>query len=132
MYHHIRFNNISVVCLFVCFVQSCGGGSEQPRGRGGNICQFLQPVAEHPEGGGPVHHLHGAFTDITCYQTAVTPSSWFIHVTLSFFYQLEEKVLLWQSSPASSLNPWFSSASCWSELVLQALQFLAGETKGKK
>uniref|UniRef100_A0A3P8VPC7 Nuclear factor related to kappaB binding protein n=1 Tax=Cynoglossus semilaevis TaxID=244447 RepID=A0A3P8VPC7_CYNSE len=49
---------------------------------------------------------------------------------LSTTSTLEEKVLLWQSSPASSLNPWFSSASCWSELVLQALQFLAGETKG--
>uniref|UniRef100_A0A8D3CPE5 Nuclear factor related to kappaB binding protein n=1 Tax=Scophthalmus maximus TaxID=52904 RepID=A0A8D3CPE5_SCOMX len=45
---------------------------------------------------------------------------------------LEEKVQMWQSSPASSLNVWFSSASCWSDLVLQALQFLAGETKGKK
>ncbi|XP_037543351.1 nuclear factor related to kappa-B-binding protein [Nematolebias whitei] len=42
---------------------------------------------------------------------------------------LEEKVQLWQSSAASSLNVWFSSASCWSDLVLQALQFLAGETK---
>ncbi|XP_061595796.1 nuclear factor related to kappa-B-binding protein isoform X2 [Cololabis saira] len=42
---------------------------------------------------------------------------------------LEEKVQLWQSSPASSLNVWFSSASCWSDLALQALQFLAGETK---
>uniref|UniRef100_A0A4W6CYU8 Nuclear factor related to kappa-B-binding protein n=1 Tax=Lates calcarifer TaxID=8187 RepID=A0A4W6CYU8_LATCA len=42
---------------------------------------------------------------------------------------LEEKVQMWQSSPASSLNTWFSSASCWSDLVLQALQFLAGETK---
>ncbi|XP_058483203.1 nuclear factor related to kappa-B-binding protein isoform X2 [Solea solea] len=42
---------------------------------------------------------------------------------------LEEKVQIWQSTPSSSLNVWFSSASCWSELVLQALQFLAGETK---
>ncbi|KAM9728335.1 nuclear factor related to kappa-B-binding protein isoform 1-T1 [Menidia menidia] len=42
---------------------------------------------------------------------------------------LEERVQMWQSSPASSLNVWFSSASCWSDLVLQALQFLAGETK---
>ncbi|CAN9501298.1 unnamed protein product [Ophioblennius macclurei] len=42
---------------------------------------------------------------------------------------LEDKVQMWQSSPASTLNAWFSSASCWSELVLQALQFLAGETK---
>uniref|UniRef100_A0A674BPW6 Nuclear factor related to kappaB binding protein n=1 Tax=Salmo trutta TaxID=8032 RepID=A0A674BPW6_SALTR len=43
---------------------------------------------------------------------------------------LEEKVQQWQTSPASSLNPWFSSASCWSEMVLPALHFLAGETKG--
>ncbi|XP_029029987.1 nuclear factor related to kappa-B-binding protein isoform X2 [Betta splendens] len=42
---------------------------------------------------------------------------------------IEEKVQMWQCSPASSLNVWFSSASCWSDLVLQALQFLAGETK---
>ncbi|XP_054610372.1 nuclear factor related to kappa-B-binding protein [Dunckerocampus dactyliophorus] len=42
---------------------------------------------------------------------------------------LEEKVQMWQLSPASSLNSWFSSASCWSELVLHALQFLAGESK---
>ncbi|KAI1903762.1 hypothetical protein AGOR_G00030560 [Albula goreensis] len=42
---------------------------------------------------------------------------------------LEEKVQQWQSSPASTLNPWFSSAPCWSELVLPALQFLAGESK---
>lgn len=42
---------------------------------------------------------------------------------------LEEKVQMWQSSPASSLNMWFSSVPCWSDLVLQAVQFLAGETK---
>ncbi|XP_028278120.1 nuclear factor related to kappa-B-binding protein [Parambassis ranga] len=42
---------------------------------------------------------------------------------------LEEKVQIWQSSPASSLNVWFSSASCWADLILQALQFLGGETK---
>uniref|UniRef100_A0A8C7L9F1 Nuclear factor related to kappaB binding protein n=1 Tax=Oncorhynchus kisutch TaxID=8019 RepID=A0A8C7L9F1_ONCKI len=42
---------------------------------------------------------------------------------------LEEKVRQWQTSPASSLNPRFSSASCWSEMVLPALHFLAGETK---
>ncbi|KAM9781328.1 nuclear factor related to kappa-B-binding protein [Syngnathus typhle] len=42
---------------------------------------------------------------------------------------LEEKVQMWQMSPASSLNTWFSSASCWSDLVLHALQFLAGESK---
>uniref|UniRef100_A0A8C5CD18 Nuclear factor related to kappaB binding protein n=1 Tax=Gadus morhua TaxID=8049 RepID=A0A8C5CD18_GADMO len=44
---------------------------------------------------------------------------------------LEEKVQTWQLSPATSLNPWFSFASCWSELVLPALQFLAGEAKGQ-
>uniref|UniRef100_A0A669BJT0 Nuclear factor related to kappa-B-binding protein n=1 Tax=Oreochromis niloticus TaxID=8128 RepID=A0A669BJT0_ORENI len=44
---------------------------------------------------------------------------------------LEEKVQIWQSSPAGPINAWFSSASCWSDLVVQALQFLAGETKGK-
>ncbi|XP_035035005.1 nuclear factor related to kappa-B-binding protein [Hippoglossus stenolepis] len=49
--------------------------------------------------------------------------------TLASTSMLEEKVQMWQSSPASSLNVWFSSASCWSDLVLQALQFLAGETK---
>uniref|UniRef100_A0A8C7PYB0 Nuclear factor related to kappaB binding protein n=1 Tax=Oncorhynchus mykiss TaxID=8022 RepID=A0A8C7PYB0_ONCMY len=42
---------------------------------------------------------------------------------------LEEKVRQWQTSPASSRNPRFSSASCWSEMVLPALHFLAGETK---
>ncbi|XP_059397581.1 nuclear factor related to kappa-B-binding protein-like isoform X1 [Carassius carassius] len=42
---------------------------------------------------------------------------------------LEEKVQQWQSSPASTLNPWFSMAPCWSELVVPALQFLAGESK---
>uniref|UniRef100_A0A9J8BVT8 Nuclear factor related to kappaB binding protein n=1 Tax=Cyprinus carpio carpio TaxID=630221 RepID=A0A9J8BVT8_CYPCA len=40
---------------------------------------------------------------------------------------VEEKVQQWQSSPASTLNPWFSMAPCWSELVVSALQFLAGE-----
>lgn len=49
--------------------------------------------------------------------------------SLSSTTTIEEKVQVWQSSPASSLNPWFSSASCWSELVLPALQFLAGEAK---
>ncbi|XP_056093040.1 nuclear factor related to kappa-B-binding protein [Rhinichthys klamathensis goyatoka] len=42
---------------------------------------------------------------------------------------LEEKVQQWQSSPASALNPWFSMAPCWSELVVPALQFLTGESK---
>ncbi|XP_030294669.1 nuclear factor related to kappa-B-binding protein [Sparus aurata] len=48
---------------------------------------------------------------------------------LSSTSMLEDKVQLWQSSPASSLNVWFSAVPCWSDLVLQALQFLAGETK---
>ncbi|TKS83020.1 Nuclear factor related to kappa-B-binding protein DNA-binding protein R kappa-B [Collichthys lucidus] len=48
---------------------------------------------------------------------------------LSSTSTLEDKVHMWQSSPASSLNVWFSSVPCWSDLVLQALQFLAGETK---
>uniref|UniRef100_H3CXC0 Nuclear factor related to kappaB binding protein n=1 Tax=Tetraodon nigroviridis TaxID=99883 RepID=H3CXC0_TETNG len=39
---------------------------------------------------------------------------------------LEDKVQTWQASPASSLNVWFSAVSV---LVVQALQFLAGETK---
>lgn len=42
---------------------------------------------------------------------------------------VEEKVQQWQSSPASTLNSWFSMAPCWSELVVPALQFLAGESK---
>ncbi|KAB0377285.1 hypothetical protein FD755_011729, partial [Muntiacus reevesi] len=43
---------------------------------------------------------------------------------------LEERVLDWQSSPASSLNSWFSAAPNWAELVLPALQYLAGESRG--
>ncbi|XP_066502154.1 nuclear factor related to kappa-B-binding protein [Hoplias malabaricus] len=42
---------------------------------------------------------------------------------------IEEKVQQWQNSPASALNPWFSMAPSWSELVVAALQFLAGENK---
>ncbi|XP_018591738.2 nuclear factor related to kappa-B-binding protein isoform X1 [Scleropages formosus] len=42
---------------------------------------------------------------------------------------LEEKVQQWQASPASTLNPWFSLAPCWSELLLSALQFLSGESR---
>lgn len=42
---------------------------------------------------------------------------------------LEERVLDWQSSPASSLNSWFSAAPHWAELVLPALQYLAGESR---
>ncbi|XP_068600571.1 nuclear factor related to kappa-B-binding protein [Brachionichthys hirsutus] len=49
--------------------------------------------------------------------------------TLSSTSVLEDKVQIWQSSPASSLNVWFSAVPCWSDLVVQALQFLAGETK---
>ncbi|KAF2988330.1 hypothetical protein EK904_008740, partial [Melospiza melodia maxima] len=42
---------------------------------------------------------------------------------------LEDKVLDWQSSHASALNNWFSFAPNWSELVLPALQYLAGESR---
>ncbi|XP_076836151.1 nuclear factor related to kappa-B-binding protein isoform X2 [Brachyhypopomus gauderio] len=42
---------------------------------------------------------------------------------------IEEKVQQWQASPASALNPWFSMAPCWSDLVVPALQFLSGENK---
>ncbi|XP_053449545.1 nuclear factor related to kappa-B-binding protein isoform X2 [Nycticebus coucang] len=42
---------------------------------------------------------------------------------------LEERVLDWQSSPASSLNSWFSAAPSWAELVSPALQYLAGESR---
>ncbi|KAH0623264.1 hypothetical protein JD844_031371 [Phrynosoma platyrhinos] len=42
---------------------------------------------------------------------------------------LEDKVMDWQSSPASTLNSWFSFAPNWSELVLPALQFLTGDSR---
>ncbi|XP_032658246.1 nuclear factor related to kappa-B-binding protein isoform X2 [Chelonoidis abingdonii] len=42
---------------------------------------------------------------------------------------LEDKVLDWQSSPASTLNSWFSFAPNWSELVLPALQYLTGDCR---
>ncbi|XP_038609431.1 nuclear factor related to kappa-B-binding protein isoform X3 [Tachyglossus aculeatus] len=42
---------------------------------------------------------------------------------------LEERILDWQSSPASTLNSWFSSASNWAELVLPALQYLTGDSQ---
>ncbi|XP_006277920.1 nuclear factor related to kappa-B-binding protein isoform X1 [Alligator mississippiensis] len=42
---------------------------------------------------------------------------------------LEDKVLDWQSSPASTLNSWFSFAPNWSELVLPALQYLTGDSR---
>ncbi|XP_069080578.1 nuclear factor related to kappa-B-binding protein isoform X1 [Pleurodeles waltl] len=43
---------------------------------------------------------------------------------------LEDRVLEWQSSPASTLNLWFSSAPNWCELVHPALLYLTGERKG--
>ncbi|NXJ71750.1 NFRKB protein, partial [Rostratula benghalensis] len=42
---------------------------------------------------------------------------------------LEDKVLDWQSYPASALNSWFSFAPNWSELVLPALQYLTGDSR---
>ncbi|XP_048368939.1 nuclear factor related to kappa-B-binding protein isoform X1 [Sphaerodactylus townsendi] len=42
---------------------------------------------------------------------------------------LEDKVMDWQSSPASTLNSWFSFAPNWSELVLPALQYLTDESR---
>ncbi|XP_041098458.1 nuclear factor related to kappa-B-binding protein isoform X2 [Polyodon spathula] len=42
---------------------------------------------------------------------------------------IEEKVQQWQASPASTLNPWFSAAPNWAELVPSALQFLSGESR---
>lgn len=49
----------------------------------------------------------------------------------SCFLQLEDKVMDWQSSPASTLNSWFSFAPNWSELVLPALQYLTGVSRGE-
>ncbi|XP_072211137.1 nuclear factor related to kappa-B-binding protein isoform X3 [Excalfactoria chinensis] len=43
---------------------------------------------------------------------------------------LEDKVIDWQTSPASALNTWFSFATNWSELVLPALQYLSGDSRG--
>ncbi|XP_030637595.1 nuclear factor related to kappa-B-binding protein [Chanos chanos] len=42
---------------------------------------------------------------------------------------IEDKVQQWQAASASTLNPWYSLSPCWSELVLQGLQFLSGESK---
>uniref|UniRef100_A0AAY4AAI3 DEUBAD domain-containing protein n=1 Tax=Denticeps clupeoides TaxID=299321 RepID=A0AAY4AAI3_9TELE len=53
------------------------------------------------------------------------------HLLPSTNSNLEEKVQQWQMSPASTLNPWFSLVPCWSELVVPALHFLAGESKRK-
>ncbi|KAM4651392.1 nuclear factor related to kappa-B-binding protein isoform 2-T2 [Discoglossus pictus] len=43
---------------------------------------------------------------------------------------LEDKVSDWQSSPASTLNSWFSAAPNWCDLVHPALFYLSGESKG--
>ncbi|MEE6510946.1 hypothetical protein FKM82_031300 [Ascaphus truei] len=43
---------------------------------------------------------------------------------------LEDKVSDWQSSPASTLNSWFSAAPNWCDLVHPALLYLSGECKG--
>ncbi|XP_072012815.1 nuclear factor related to kappa-B-binding protein isoform X2 [Engystomops pustulosus] len=43
---------------------------------------------------------------------------------------LEDKVSHWQSSPASTLNSWFSATSNWCELVHSALLYLGGDNKG--
>ncbi|XP_010214860.1 PREDICTED: nuclear factor related to kappa-B-binding protein [Tinamus guttatus] len=64
-------------------------------------------------------------------------SSSFFYLLLEILYLegpaslsvLEDKVLDWQSSPASTLNNWFSFASNWSELVLPALQYLTGDSR---
>ncbi|XP_026534397.1 nuclear factor related to kappa-B-binding protein isoform X2 [Notechis scutatus] len=47
----------------------------------------------------------------------------------AFLSVLEDKVMDWQSSPASTLNSWFSFAPNWSELVLPALQYLTGVSR---
>ncbi|NXA51036.1 NFRKB protein, partial [Nothocercus julius] len=64
-------------------------------------------------------------------------SSSFFYLLLEILYLegpaslsvLEDKVLDWQSSPASTLNNWFSFAPNWSELVLPALQYLTGDSR---
>uniref|UniRef100_A0A8C3NM06 Nuclear factor related to kappa-B-binding protein n=1 Tax=Geospiza parvula TaxID=87175 RepID=A0A8C3NM06_GEOPR len=57
------------------------------------------------------------------------PLSSIINKIIIFPFQLEDKVLDWQSSHASALNNWFSFAPNWSELVLPALQYLAGDSR---
>uniref|UniRef100_A0A8C9EXQ0 Nuclear factor related to kappa-B-binding protein n=1 Tax=Pavo cristatus TaxID=9049 RepID=A0A8C9EXQ0_PAVCR len=52
-----------------------------------------------------------------------------IPLMLIFSFQLEDKVIDWQTSPASALNTWFSFAPNWSELVLPALQYLTGDSR---
>ncbi|NXA38986.1 NFRKB protein, partial [Eudromia elegans] len=64
-------------------------------------------------------------------------SSSFFYLLLEILYLegpaslsvLEDRVLDWQSSPASTLNNWFSFAPNWSELVLPALQYLTGDSR---
>lgn len=116
----------------VFILQNCGGVSQQPSYSWGNSSKFLQLAGEHLEGRRSCQYFSGKFS----FQNHIIP----VRKTLIFLItqcnvtcmipQLEEKVQIWQSSPASSLNVWFSSASCWSDLILQALQFLGGETKG--
>ncbi|XP_056399316.1 LOW QUALITY PROTEIN: nuclear factor related to kappa-B-binding protein [Hyla sarda] len=43
---------------------------------------------------------------------------------------LEDKVSHWQSSPASTLNSWFSAVPNWCDLVHSALLYLSGDSKG--
>ena len=47
-----------------------------------------------------------------------------------FLLQLEEKVRLWQDSPACDLNPWIIQLDNWVDAVFSALKFLAGEAIG--
>ncbi|KAG9482062.1 nuclear factor related to kappa-B-binding protein [Eleutherodactylus coqui] len=48
----------------------------------------------------------------------------------SSFMLLEDKVSHWQSSPASTLNSWFSAVPNWCEVVHSALLYLGGDSKG--
>ncbi|KAM4016683.1 nuclear factor related to kappa-B-binding protein [Anomaloglossus baeobatrachus] len=43
---------------------------------------------------------------------------------------LEDKVSHWQSSPASTLNSWFSAVPNWCEFVHSALLYLGADSKG--
>ncbi|XP_075695235.1 nuclear factor related to kappa-B-binding protein isoform X2 [Rhinoderma darwinii] len=43
---------------------------------------------------------------------------------------LEDKVSHWQSSPASTLNSWFSAVPNWCDVVHSALLYLGGDSKG--
>ncbi|XP_008496724.2 LOW QUALITY PROTEIN: nuclear factor related to kappa-B-binding protein [Calypte anna] len=65
----------------------------------------------------------------------ISPVSFFLLLEILFLEGpatlsvLEDKVLDWQTSPASALNNWFSFAPNWSELVLPALQYLTGDSR---